>query len=739
MAADATIRVDADTRGAERALGRLQSVLGALSVGFIATEFAKLADEATNLRNRLNLVTSSVENNNAVFNELFQIAQRSRSPLSQTGDLFFRIARSADTLGISQAQALQATENVAKAITASGISAAEAAGPLLQLGQALQSGRLQGDELRSILEGLPPVSRALAASLGVPVGALKELGAQGKISGRAVIDAILAAGETIEKDFGKTTETIEQSFTKLNNSAVKFADSFNTATGASTASSSAINRIADALDSLSKNIDLVVDGLKLAGAALLFVFRGTIFGAVTSALVFLAKNIQRLGFLFLDIRKAVTAAGAGFLAFGNYVRSQFASVISQVTGRGQALTGVFDGLMRLVFIPLQGVVRVLASVFRNFQKTAAAVTAAVVGFLDPIIDKIQAAYRYLKELLGLAGEEMPLPAPVPPPSTINTDTPTGGVVDPDAAQKAADALKAIEDGYRSIRQELLPLSSAHEDYGRKLIQIERAFAEGLFVEYDDYVRAKERLDQQYALAKIEAQNAITDQMTAFQDKEIDAIIRKHELDRAEIAKTERYRKIQIEKGLVAQGVGTKAAQDLAEKQAEYEKMSAKEKTQYVIGQAGDALSKLGQYNRQAFEAAKALNIAEALMSTYTGVANALKLPFPLNLVIGGVVLASGLAQVASIRSQQYSGRALGGPVMGGQSYIVGENGPEMFTPATSGGITRNQDLPGGNTNINFYIQTNDAKGFDQLLAERKPMIVNMIRTAQNDRGNMSKL
>ena len=55
-------------------------------------------------------------------------------------------------------------------------------------------------------------------------------------------------------------------------------------------------------------------------------------------------------------------------------------------------------------------------------------------------------------------------------------------------------------------------------------------------------------------------------------------------------------------------------------------------------------------------------------------------------------------------------------------------------------ITANNQLGTmGPTNVNFYIQTNDAKGFDQLLAERKPMIVNMVRTAINDRGNKANL
>jgi len=49
------------------------------------------------------------------------------------------------------------------------------------------------------------------------------------------------------------------------------------------------------------------------------------------------------------------------------------------------------------------------------------------------------------------------------------------------------------------------------------------------------------------------------------------------------------------------------------------------------------------------------------------------------------------------------GKAMGGPVIGGTSYIVGERGPELFTPNTSGMITPNNRMGGGNTTINLNV------------------------------------
>lgn len=188
------------------------------------------------------------------------------------------------------------------------------------------------------------------------------------------------------------------------------------------------------------------------------------------------------------------------------------------------------------------------------------------------------------------------------------------------------------------------------------------------------------------------------------------------------------------------GFGTQAAMDMAQKRVDFEKKSDVERTQFGIQQAGQLFSELGKNNRALFAASKAMNIANAVMNTYAGATQALAAyPPPFGFIAAAAVVGMGLAQVATIRAQQYSGRALGGPVMSGQSFIVGERGPELFTPSTSGGITPNNQLGSDVININFNITANDPRGFDQLLAERRPMIVNMIKSAVNDRGNRSNL
>ena len=174
---------------------------------------------------------------------------------------------------------------------------------------------------------------------------------------------------------------------------------------------------------------------------------------------------------------------------------------------------------------------------------------------------------------------------------------------------------------------------------------------------------------------------------------------------------------------------------------EFEKQSELEKVSFALEQGAQLFGALGQQNKKAFEIAKAFNIANAIMNTYMGATKALATyPPPFNFIAAAAVVGLGLAQVAQIRSQQYSGRALGGPVMGGTPYIVGESGPELFTPSTTGSITRNGDLQGGApVNVEFTIVANDTQGFDALLSSRKGVIQQIITDAMLERGQRSSM
>jgi len=249
-------------RGLDRARGKLSQTdkafadfsrsasraLGGLTVGYLVRETVQLADAYTNMTNRLRFVTQSSAELEAVQLRLFQIAQGSRQGLAETGELYARMAFALKDTGASQAQVLQFTENLNKALTLSGSAGAEASGALIQLSQGLAAGTLRGQELNSVMEQTPYVASLIAKQLGVTTGELRKLGFEGKITGEQVFKALLNATDELDGKFDTTVPTIQQGLTVLNNSLLNFVGRLNTATGASQALANVLITIAGVLD-----------------------------------------------------------------------------------------------------------------------------------------------------------------------------------------------------------------------------------------------------------------------------------------------------------------------------------------------------------------------------------------------------------------------------------------------------------------------------------------------------------
>src|SRR5690606_18736649 len=125
---------------------------------------------------RLSLVTSGTEQLVRVQNELFAVAQSTRAPLVDTVDLYGRMARATQELGVSEGQLLTVTNAINQAIVISGASASSAQAALIQLGQGFAAGALRGEELNSVLEQTPRIAQAIADGMRVSVGELRRLG-----------------------------------------------------------------------------------------------------------------------------------------------------------------------------------------------------------------------------------------------------------------------------------------------------------------------------------------------------------------------------------------------------------------------------------------------------------------------------------------------------------------------------------------------------------------------------------
>lgn len=213
-----------------RAFGKLA---GVLATAFSVREVMQAAEAYTNITNRLKLVTDSAEGLARAQADLFKIAQNARQPLSETAELYQRIATNQDELGLTGAGVARITETISKSLAVSGTSAASAAGAMTQLGQAFASGQLRGEELNSVLENAPALAQALARGLGVTVGELRALGQEGKLTAMNVVDALEQQSTAIDDAFNTLAPTMSGAMTTVTNAFTQLIGKMDETSGAS--------------------------------------------------------------------------------------------------------------------------------------------------------------------------------------------------------------------------------------------------------------------------------------------------------------------------------------------------------------------------------------------------------------------------------------------------------------------------------------------------------------------------
>ncbi|WP_062383579.1 tape measure protein [Pseudomonas abietaniphila] len=246
---------------AQAAAGVLKGALaGVVSVAGIS-ELLKHAEAYTTIANRLKLVTTGAAEFTAAQNAVFDIAQRSGQPLTATAELYQRIATNQKELKLTGQGVAGIVETISKTMVISGASTESANAALIQLGQAFASGTLRGEELNSVLEQAPALAQAIAKGMGVSVGALRSLGAAGKLTADSVVKALQAQAGAVNELFGRMQVTVSQGMTKLDNSATNLIGRLDQTSGVS-------QKLGGVLTSVSKTLDAVsADGRGLSKTA----------------------------------------------------------------------------------------------------------------------------------------------------------------------------------------------------------------------------------------------------------------------------------------------------------------------------------------------------------------------------------------------------------------------------------------------------------------------------------------
>ena len=202
-------------------IGTLRTALGGI----------RMADEVTLIRSRMQNLTQDTQATNAMLAETFAISQRMQTSFATVADSAAKILPTVQAMGGGVNEATQLSEILAATARISGQSAEESAAAMRQFVQALGSGVLQGEELKSILENNQELARRLAAALGVGVGELKALGAEGKLTSEIVANAMLKDYDEIRRVAMTVADTTSGVFQTLANSVTLLSSELDSASG----------------------------------------------------------------------------------------------------------------------------------------------------------------------------------------------------------------------------------------------------------------------------------------------------------------------------------------------------------------------------------------------------------------------------------------------------------------------------------------------------------------------------
>ena len=301
------------------AVNKLKDALKYLGTFLAVGKIIQWADAWSAVTGQVKVATNSTEEYLAVTDKLFAAAQRSLQPLQSMTEMYSRIARGGKDLGKSQNEVLAFTEAVGKAVSVQGAKPAQAAGALMQLGQALGAGIVRAEEFNSIVEGTPYILQVVANNMDKAGGSISKLRAQmlaGNLTSKDFFEAFMKGLPEIEKNFAKMPMTFSNGFTIIENSMIRFIGKLNESSTIGDGFARVAMKISAALDWLGTNADKVVGTLATMGATIATLKLGLFLTSIVSA----ANGATLLSFALLKVRNALMLLNANpFVALATAV------------------------------------------------------------------------------------------------------------------------------------------------------------------------------------------------------------------------------------------------------------------------------------------------------------------------------------------------------------------------------------------------------------------------------------
>ena len=678
--------VEQSIKRQEAAQKRLQDGLKNLAytfgVTFAAIGLSKLVgitDQYNLLSNRLQLVTRDSKELARVQASLFTIAQDTRQSLFATTELFVRLAQNSETVGASTEEILRFTETLQKLVIISGANVTEAKAAIIQLAQAMASGQLRGEELRSVMEQLPAVAKKLADQLtGGNIGAFRKMAFAGKVSANDVLTSILAVSAETDKAFNSMAITVGQAWQKLKNEFIQGTSQFN--------NSLSINR------ALAESIVVIADNL----------------GTLANAIAVVAAVITA------RLLSSLTASIAAWIANTHQV-ILYQSALARMAGVSRvAAAGI--GLMAGATRVLSGAMALLGGPAGVIFLAVAALSAWVVSSQNARMEmeqqsqKVKDLYKDWKDLTDAQKEharnlQRGVIADITEQISdlrdelkgLQKDTITAGGLIVPGASDTSPAVIAIQAAIDTKTQELV---AAREQLQKLLGRFKFGPLEG---------------KQGEATAGIDTANvkysslADTLGLVEYKQKAYQQLLKEAGALTASVATEQEKYNATVEKyqafldnNLISQETFNRLMADL--KDSQKDAADGFNIMQAAAEQAG--------HEMQSALADFFMDFDGGVKGMLKGFLDAMRKMIAQMLAFKTMQMLLGGTPVGDFFS--IPARATGGPVQAGQPYLVGERGPELMVPNVSGTVIPNNKMGGQSVTVNMPVDARGAMSPEQI-------------------------
>lgn len=281
-------RLEASVNRTERSIGSMERTMSSLSgiaKGLLAAlsvqQVASYADAWTELNNKVANSVRTGETQAEVMQRIFDVSQATQSSLNGTATLYARLERGTRTYNTSAEDLVRLTTIINQGFAVSGATAQEAENAIIQLSQGIASGVLRGEEFNSVSEQGSRLMVALADSMGVSIGQLRAMAAQGQLTTDVVVKGLLSQGDAIGKEFANTTVSIAKGLQVAGNNVTKFF-------GENSTVKSFAAGFRDSVITISENLETL--GTALIGAAA--IMGGRFAGALAMATAAQASRVK---------------------------------------------------------------------------------------------------------------------------------------------------------------------------------------------------------------------------------------------------------------------------------------------------------------------------------------------------------------------------------------------------------------------------------------------------------------